>query len=154
MALQINLKNKDDADTIHAVIRMDGKTYAALRLYMKPLDRGDHAIHFSYGVSIVWRGRGWYRMECSGPARALDKLTFAIKVVKRFLADAERKTDEEIKRLRPIMMNPGLVLASFSNMHSEADWGFIGKPSPQVKVPPTQNKLNALVAKFQRSQKA
>jgi hypothetical protein len=150
MALQITLRNAHNLDTIHAVARMNAKTYQALKEFMHSTD--EIAIRFPHGVGLFKRGRGWYRLEPKNAYRANEALAFAMKLIRRFLIDAERAVAEEIKRFTPIMLNPGMKVATFSNAHSEGEFGYIGRAVPPERTPIPQHKLNALVAKFKRPQ--
>jgi hypothetical protein len=140
----ISLKNRNDADTVCAVVRMDARHHAALKQFMHCKD--EIAIRFPHGVSLFKRGRGWYRLEASNALRAQEKVEFAVKLIRRFLIDEERKTTEELKRLIPTVLNPGLKVATFSNAHSEGEFGYLGTPGPVV--PASKHKLAALVARF------
>lgn len=152
MALHITLKSQFNQDLIHAVVRMDERNHKALKQYMHCKD--EIAIRFPGNVALFHRGRGWYRLECVGHNyNAEQRMAFAIKVIRKFVVDAERKTTEELKRLTPIMLNPGLKVASFSNAHSEGEFGYIGKAVPKERMSVPQHKLNALVAKFARPQR-
>jgi len=147
MSLTIRLRNQFDNDTVHAVVRADAKSHAALKKFMHCKD--EIAIRFPMGVKMCSRGRGWYRIDASNEHRAVEKLMFAVKLVKRFLKEEEEAVEAQIKLLAPIMRDPGLRIVSFSNAHSEGEYGYMGAPTPPA--PPSANKLNALVAKFQRT---
>ncbi len=144
MSIAFSLKNRNDADTVHAVVRMDERHRLALKQFMHCKD--EIAIRFPHGVALFSRGRGWYRLEASNSLRAQEKVEFALKLIRRFVLDEERKTTEELKRLVPTLINPGLKVATFSNAHSAGEYGYLGAAAPAR--PATPNKLAALVAKF------
>lgn len=147
MALHTRLRNQLDEDTVHATVRCDQQTYNALKQFM-------HCdaligIRFPHGVRLLPRGRGWYRLEASNSFRAREKLEFALKAVKRFQREQELHTEAELRRFAPVMKDPDLRIVSFSNAHSEGEYGYMGVPHTK---PASQSKLNALVAKFGRPQ--
>lgn len=149
MALSITLRNQFDDEMVHAVVRMDATTHAALKKYMHCKD--GVVIRFPYGVKLCSRGRGWYRVDASNATRGVEKLQFAMKLIRRFMKDEENKVDEEIKRLAPLLLNPGLRIISFSNAHSEGEYGYMGTAAQnQSTAAVSTSKLNALVSKFQR----
>lgn len=148
MAFQTRLRNQFDEDTVHAVVRCDQATYQALKQFMHC--DAEVGIRFPHGVRLLPRGRGWYRLEASNSHRAVEKVEFAMKAVRRFQRDQEQRTDEELKRFAPVMKDPDLKIISFSNAHSEGEYGYLGIP-PHAR-PASQHKLNALVAKFGRAQ--
>lgn len=146
MAIQTTLRNTYDADTIHVTVRCDEKTHRALKAFMHCKDA--IAIRFPSGVGMFARGRGWYRMEAARPDNALQALTQAMKIIRRFLLEAERATTEAIKLLMPAVTQ-GLRVSSFSNAHSEGEYGYLGArrlPADQVKASP--NRLAALANRF------
>ena len=147
MALHIRLRNQLDEDTVHAVVRCDQQTFKALKGFMHCNDL--IGIRFPHGVRLLPRGRGWYRLEASNSHRAIEKLEFAMKTVKRFLREQEIRTDEAIRLFAPVMKDPDLKIVSFSNAHSAGEYGYMGVANHK---PASQNKLNALVAKFGRPQ--
>ena len=150
MALTTRVRNGFDNEMIYVVIRMDEKTHANLKRFMHCTDK--LAIRVPHGVKIMPRGRGWYRMEASNEFRGVEKIMFAMKAIKAFERDEEKKVDEELKRMAPIMRNPGLKIVSFSNAHSEGEYGYMGIVENKPASPPSPSKLNALVAKFSRPQ--
>lgn len=147
MALQIRLRNQLDEDMVHAVVRCDHATYQALKEFMHCT--AEVGIRFPHGVRLLPRGRGWYRLEASNSHRAWEKVEFAVKAMKRFLKDQEQRTEEAIKLFAPVMRDPDLKIVSFSNAHSQGEYGYAGVPRSK---PASQHKLNALVAKFGRPQ--
>lgn len=147
MALHTRIRNQFDEDMVHAVVRCDQATYQALKQFMHCT--AEVGICFPHGVRLLPRGRGWYRLEASNSFRAVEKLEFALKAVKRFQREQEHHIDEAIKRFAPVMKDPDLKIVSFSNAHSEGEYGYMGRPHHK---PASQNKLNALVAKFGRPQ--
>lgn len=147
MALQIRLRNQLDEDTVHAVVRCDQVTYRALKEFMHC--DAEVGIRFPHGVRLLPRGRGWYRLEASNSFRAIEKLEFALKAVKRFKREQELYIEDAIRRFAPVMKDPDLKIVSFSNAHSEGEYGYMGVAQ---RRPATQHKLNALVAKFGRPQ--
>lgn len=150
MALTIRLHNQLDDEMIHAVVRMDGATHALLKKFMHCND--EVVIRFPYGVKLCSRGRGWYRVDASNATRGIEKLQFAVKLIRRFLKEEENKVDEEIKRLAPLIRNPDLRVISFSNAHSEGEYGYMDTAPERPALPVSTSKLNALAAKFQRPQ--
>jgi hypothetical protein len=148
MALQIKIKNRYDATTVHAVVRMDSKSHALLKQFMHCNDAV--VVRFQHGVTLTYRGRGWYRLNVSNEHRALEKLEFAVKLMRRFWREEEQHTEDALKLLAPTMIDPDLQIASFSNAHCEGEYGYLGIASPPPPVP--VHKLNALVQKFQRPQ--
>lgn len=148
MALQIKIKNRYDSAIVHAVVRMDGKSHALLKQFMHCKD--ELAIRFQHGVKLVYRGRGWYRLDVSNEHRALEKLEFAVKLMRRFWREEEQRTEDALKLLVPTMLDPDLKIASFSNTHCEGEYGYLGIATPRPAQPVPINKLNALVQKFQR----
>lgn len=149
MALSIRLHNQNDDEMIYAVVRMDGATHALLKKFMHCTDQ--IAIRFPHGVKLCSRGRGWYRLDASNAVRGVEKLQFAVKLIRRFLKEEEHKTEEEIKRLAPLLRNPDLKIVSFSNAHSPGEYGYIDTAPDRPALPVSTSKLNALAAKFQRS---
>ena len=102
-------------------------------------------IKFPYGVSLAKRGFGWYRLLPAKRNRSVDKINFAVTVLKRFLKEEEAKTDEELKRLVPLMLNPGMQVTSFS----AGEFGYLGMPKlAEPAAPAAPNKLQMLVSKF------
>ena len=153
MAITTRIHNGFDNEMIYVVVRMDQKTHAALKQFMHCKDK--LAIRFPHGVKLMTRGRGWYRMDASNEHRGVEKIMFAMKAIRRFIKDEEAKVDEELKRMAPILRDPNLKIVSFSNAHSEGEYGYMGIAIQQKPQPVSTNKLNALVAKFQRpAQKA
>lgn len=147
MALHTQLRNQFDEDTVHATVRCDQATYRALKEFM----HCDAAlgIRFPHGVRLLPRGRGWYRLEASNSFRAKEKVEFALKAIKRFQREQELHTEEELRRMAPVMKDPDLKVVSFSNAHSAGEYGYMGVPHHK---PASTHKLNALVAKFGRVQ--
>lgn len=157
--MNFNLKNAGNDDLAHIVVRMNAAEYQALRNYMHSKD--GEFVWFPYGAFLAPRGRGWYRVSAHQPKRAADKVAFALTVLKRFLRDEEDKIVHQIKRLVPVMMDPDLKVTSFSNAHSEGEWGYLGsphlapKPAPQPQQamqPASPQRLQMLAAKFARNQ--
>jgi len=126
--MQINLKNGSNNDTVYATVRMNKEEYVALREYMHTKEGAD--IGFPYGSVIVKHGYGWYRLLPLTAQRGIDKVLFAIKVLRRFIKDQEAKLAEEIKRYVPLMLDPALKIATFSTAHSEGEFGYLGTPQP------------------------
>lgn len=158
MALQIKIKNRFYNKSVFAVVRMDSKAHAQLKFFMHCND--STAIRFKHGVRLCYRGSGWYRLHVSNKHNALEKLEFAIKLMRRCYREAEQRTDDALKLLAPVMNDPDLRIASFSNAHCEGEYGYIGiansrRPQTASSPPPpvTAHKLSALVNKFQRPQK-
>jgi len=145
MALQLTLKSQFNQDLAHAVIRCDSGNHQKLKNYMHCKD--EIAIRFPGNVALFSRGRGWYRLECTGNNfNAEQRLQFALKVIRRYVIDDEKQTTEALKLLVPTILNPGLKLATFSSMHSEADYGYLGTPMPPKQA--STNRLQALAHKF------
>jgi hypothetical protein len=147
MALQFHLRNQLDEDTVHAVVRCDQNTYKALKEFMHC--DAEVGIRFPHGVRLLPRGRGWYRLEASNSFRAREKVEFAMKAMRRFQRELELSIEEDLRRFAPVMKDPDLKIVSFSNAHSEGEYGYMGVPQHK---PASQHKLNALVAKFGRPQ--
>lgn len=151
MAITTRIRNRFDNDTVYAVIRMDAKTHKALKVFMHCKD--PLFIRFSHGVKLAYRGRGWYRVDASNSLRGVEKVEGAMKAIRAFIRDEERKTDEALKRFAPIMKDPELKIVSFSNAHSEGEYGYAGIMRPEDNPTPktvSLNKLQALANKFQR----
>lgn len=151
MALQISVKHRDNPDIVHAVVRMDQKTHAALKQYMHCKDKV--VIRFAHGVKLCYRGYGWYRLDVSNEYRAVEKLEFAVKLIRAFWRAEEQKITEAIKLFVPTMKDPDLRVSSFSNAHCEGEYGYMGVVRERPPVPVSAHKLNALVSKFQRPNK-
>lgn len=150
MAFQITLKSQFNQDLAHAVARIDGGHHKRLKSYMHCRD--EIGICFPGNVKLLSRGRGWYRLECMGHNHnAEQRLQFAMKIIRRFLIDDEKRINEELKLMAPMMKDPGLRVASFSNAHSEGEYGYIGRSTkteqsyPQVA---SAHRLQALARKF------
>jgi hypothetical protein len=150
MALTTRIHNAFDNEMVYAVVRMDHKTHKALKEFMHCDDKV--VIRFKHGVKLCYRGYGWYRLEASNSHRAVEKVEFALKLIRRFMRDEEAKTNEALKLLAPTIKDPDLKLVSFSNAHSEGEYGYMGIVSDVPPPPVSTSKLNALVAKFQRPQ--
>lgn len=143
--MKITIKSQDDAEMIHAVIRMTAKEYAELHTYMHS-KIGD-AISFPYGSYITKRGRGWYRLIPGNSTRAIEKILFAVKVINRFLKEQEAKYLEEFKAFIPCMKDEALRITSFS----DGKFGYTSPPMPTAdKRPASQVALQALAAKFSK----
>lgn len=151
MAITIRIRNTFDNDTVHGVVRMDSKTHRALKEFMHCKD--PLFIRFPHGVKLAYRGRGWYRVEASNSLRGVEKVEFAMKAIRAFIRDDEKKVEEAIKQMVPIMRDADLKIVSFSNAHSEGEFGYMGlaRDKPQTHTPVPSSKLNALVSKFQRA---
>lgn len=152
---KLNLKNAKDENTIHAVVRMNRQEYAALRAFMHTKD-GDTAIEFPYGVQLTKRGYGWYLLKASHPRRALEKMAFAQKIIRRYLKEEEAKIDEALKFLAPTMMNPTVRAVSYSNAENVQAFGYLGMPNRESKpepIPAPMHRLQALANKFSRAHK-
>lgn len=146
MAIRTEIRNVLNADTVHVTVRCDEKTHRELKAFMHCRD--EIAIRFPSGVAMFARGRGWYRMECARPAEAVRALTQALKIIRRFIAEAEHARNEEIRRLMPAVQQ-GLRVSSFSNAHSEGEFGYIGIRRPQADQRLAQpNRLAALANRF------
>lgn len=147
MSLKIVLKSQFNQDLIHAVARIDERHHRALKRYMHCRD--EIAIRFPGNVALFSRGRGWYRLECTGNnLNAEQRMAYVLKVIRRFMLDEERKTSEQIKLLMPTAINPGLRIATFSNAHSEGEYGYLGHAVEKPKLPAAQHRLAALANKF------
>jgi hypothetical protein len=111
--------------------------------------KAGETIVFPYGARIVKRGRGWYRLIPNNTNRAIDKLNFALKVIRMFMKEQEEAVEAEIKKLIPVVLNIDLRVASFSNAHSSGEFGYLSdrQPPQQPKPAPAQS-LQKLVAKF------
>lgn len=153
--MRINLKNQFNNDTIHAVIRMKRAEYLALREYMHTAAGKD--IEFPHKVHIVKHGYGWYFMAATNEHRAVEKMQFALKVIRAFQREEEAKTDEELKMWAPTMIAEGTHIASFSNAHSAVgEFGYLGVPQQhtkpqQQKAPASSDALARLAARFSKN---
>lgn len=154
MAIQVQIKRELNAEMIHAVVRMDEKTHKLLKTYMHCKD--GIAIRFPQRTALFSRGRGWYRLECANEKVAIQSILFAVKTIRRFIADQEREVEEQIKLLAPIMKNPDLRVVSFSNAHSEGEFGYMGiaKQRPNTTAPASSHQLARLAQKFNVQRKA
>lgn len=86
--LTTNFDRADKTQT-SVTVRMDRRTYKALRTYMHTA-KGDNVV-FPQGVKLVYRSMGWYKLVVDTTATKVhDKLGFAVKVMRRFLGDMER----------------------------------------------------------------
>ncbi len=142
---KIAIKRHFNAEMIHAVVRADAQAIKALKEYMHC--RRDIGIGFPGSVILHSRGRGWYRLECSASMDQIRKIEFAVKVMRRFWQDEERKTEEQIKMLSPLMHDPNLRVAAFSNAHSAGEFQYIGR-STQDQQKPAPHRLAQLANKF------
>ncbi len=154
---KLNLKDFKKDAAIHAVIRMNQAEYLALRKYMHCADGSGSTIWFPQGVSLVKRGYGWYRLSAQTPMRAIEKMAFAQKVIRRFLKDEESKVDEALKFLAPVMIDASMRAVSYSTEIRPNGFGYLGNMAharPVMQPRPAQlNQLQALAAKFSRPNK-
>ena len=158
--MNVNLKNAGNDSLVHLVVRMTSDEYKALRTYMHTKD--GEFIWFPYGSFLAPRGRGWYRVVAHQDKRGCDKVDEALKIIQRFMRDEEKKVEEQIKVLAPVMIDPTLRPCAFSTSQSKGDWSYIGDPGikapnsvptpPQVLPPASPQRLQALAAKFARPQ--
>jgi hypothetical protein len=146
--MKIANHNQFCEDTIYSTIRMNKAEYLALREYMHTKPGDD--IWFPYGTTIVKHGYGWYYMSPTCSKRAVEKMAFAHKVIKMFLAEEEAKVDAEIKRLMPTIIDIDLSVATFSNMSGSNEFGYIGAVTQR---PASEHKLAKLAAKFSKGKK-
>lgn len=149
--MKIHQKNCQCADTIHATIRMNKAEYCALREFMHTKDGDD--IVFPYGTTIIKHGYGWYYMSPSNSNRALDKMAYAIKIIKMFLKQEEERVEAEIKALVPIMMNVDMQVVAFSAAHSVGEFSYATERQPHkahIPLPASQDKLQRLAARFSK----
>ncbi len=152
--MKINLKQADSNETVCASIRMNRKTYDALRAYMHAKE--GQPVAFPYGVILNKRGFGWYRLSPNSRTRGIEKMAFAIKVLKMFMKEEEEKVEAEIARLMPLMYDPNLKVASFSTAHGPGEWGYLGATQITNKVPDKSldprpldpNRIHSLLNKF------
>lgn len=143
--MKYQIKHQDNNDLVHAVLRMTAKEYQALRNYMH-CEKKEHIV-FPYGAYITVRTRGWYRVIPNNDTRAIEKIQFAVVCIRRFLADEESRTEEELKMLMPSVLT-NTKLAAFSNYHSTRDLTYLGDREPPK--PASQTALQKLAQKFSR----
>jgi len=157
MSFKLNLKCAKDDVTIHAVVRMNQKEYLALRKFMHCVDNSSSTIWFPQGVALVKRGYGWYHLSAQTPMRAIEKMAFAQKVIRRFLKNEEAKVDEALKFLAPVMIDGSMRAVAYSTELQPNGFSYLGNPpSVPTSVPPQAaqlSQLQALVAKFARPHK-
>lgn len=154
---KLNLKNVKDDATIHAVVRMNQAEYLALRKFMHCAEGSGSTIWFPQGVALVKRGYGWYHLSAQKPMRAIEKLAFAQKIIRRFLKDEETKVDEALKFLAPVMIDASMRAVSYSTEIRPNGFGYLGN-APQARhnmLPQAAqlSQLQALAAKFSRPSK-
>lgn len=142
----LNLKNATDDNTICATIRMDQKTYQAMRAFMHVSKDSGSTIWFPYGVSLVKRGYGWYHLSAQSNNRAIEKMAFAKKIIRRFLKDEEDKVDEALKFLAPMMMDQAMHAVSFSQETEKPAFGYLGTSQPAKPASPQS--LQRLASRF------
>lgn len=150
MSFKIALKSQFNQDLIHAVVRADARHIKALKQHMHCRDT--IAIRFPGNVALFSRGRGWYRLECTGNnLNAEQRMAFVMKIIRRFLKDEEQATVEQLKLLMPTVLTPGLRVNSFSNAHSTGEFGYLGRVVERPATPVSPNRLQALANKFNHS---
>lgn len=143
MAISTQLRNQTNEDTVHATVRCDKQSFMKLKQFMHC--KAEIGICFPYGVRLLPRGRGWYRLEASSSTRAFEKVVFALKTIKRFVRELEQHNREIRIRTLPLERDPDLRIVSFSAYHSDGEYGYAG--TPQLR-PATKQQLSALAAKF------
>lgn len=112
------IQNAKVNDTVYASVHMSAGEYQELRKYMNT-DAAALHVTFPHGVRLVKRGFGWYRLEALNTNRACDKINFAMRVLKLFTKAqakaAEAITDFQLKALAPIMVNPNMRIAAYTD---------------------------------------
>lgn len=142
--MKIAIKHANNADMIHAVIRMNESEYQKLKTYMH-CESKEH-ITFPYGAYITVRGRGWYRLISNNDVRAIEKVMFAVNTcIRRFNEDEEMATIEALKLIMPSILTQ-TKLAAFSNYHSSRDLTYLGDRQPPK--PASVHQLQRLAQKF------
>lgn len=143
--MKYQIKRQDSNDLVHAVLRMTAREYKALRNYMH-CESKEHVV-FPYGAYITVRTRGWYRIIPNNDTRAIEKVQFAIVCIRRFIADEEAQTVEELKLLMPSVLT-NTKLSAFSTYHSPRDLTYLGDREPPK--PASASSLLNLAQKFSR----
>lgn len=147
--------NMNNEDTVYATVQLRKTELLALREYMH-CKSGD--VEFPHQVTLVYRGRGWYRLEAGRAHRAIDNITFALTTLKRFYRWHADVVTEELKRLSTAVVHNVKPIA-FSSMHSAGEYTFAGAPTtkqpPQMQDTKQQrmteqavSRLHNLAAKF------
>jgi hypothetical protein len=130
----------------NASLRMNKAEYIALREYMHTAD--EENVKFPYGVQIIKRGFGWYFMAPEGNNRKEDKMTFALKVLRRFIKDEEEKIEDEIKKLMPtVLSSVDLRVAAFTGN----EFSYVSERHAATTATPAPiHKLQQLAAHFSK----
>lgn len=119
------IHNGFNNETIHVTFRLSATEYLSLRKYMHTPDGLD--IGFPYGVHLVKRGYGWYRLLTTTELRGVEKITGAMKIIRRWRLEEEEQVEAAIKVLMPAVIH-GVHVATFSNAHNAGEFGYIGDP--------------------------
>ena len=145
-AQRIITQNANNPETVYASVRLNRGQYLALREYLHIAEGSD--VTFPYGSTLIKRGYGWYRLFATNERRGIDKVRFAISVIKRCLKEYEEKEEKEL-----IAETQRLLIAAVTKTQPIAytSDGFMyasGQRPPQPAALPSINKLLALQAKF------
>lgn len=146
--MKINHKNQLCNDTVCASIRMTRSEYLALREFMHT--EVGHDVYFPYGTTIVKHGYGWYYMSPTNGKRGVQKMEYALKVLRWFRKWHEEQIDAELKRLMPTILDVNLSVAAFSQDTNA--FTYISSQVPVDSSPheASQQQLQMLAARFSK----
>lgn len=122
------IKNPKNPSMIYANVRMCKHVWESLRRHLKAdfdVDADPDVIRFQYGARLVKQGFGWYRLVTYNSFRGIDKIRYALRVLRDFYKSYCENRNYMIKQfLRPVVEayedTRGMMLATPSRLQELA----------------------------------